>query len=76
MHFVMHASSNHAVVLCNVTPIDLPAQSAVLSDGVVAACLHQSIPLLWRGGRRSLTGWSQRVCISQFPSSGGVAGEA
>ena len=37
MHLVMYAFSNHAVVLHNVTPIDLPAQSAVLSDGVVFA---------------------------------------
>ena len=53
VHFAMHAFSNHAVVLHNVTPIDLPAQSAVLSDGVVASVLHkamcQTIPLLWRG---------------------------
>ena len=41
MHFIMSAFSNHAVVLHNVTPIDLPAQSAVLSDGVVAACLYK-----------------------------------
>ena len=75
-HFVMHAFSNHDVVLHNVTPIDLLAQSAVLSDGVVASFLHQPIPLLWRGGRRSLTGWSCHFCTSQFPSSGGVAGEA
>ena len=41
MHFAMYAFSNHAVVLHNVTPIDLPAQSAVLSDGVVVACLYK-----------------------------------
>ena len=41
MHFVMYASSNHVVVLHNVTPIDLPAQSAVLSDGVVVKGLHK-----------------------------------
>ncbi len=35
MHFVMHAFSNHVKVLHDVTPIDLLAQSAVLSDGVV-----------------------------------------
>ena len=35
MHFVMHAFNNHVEVLHNVTPIDLPAQLAVLSDGVV-----------------------------------------
>ena len=40
MHFVMHAFSNHVEVLNNVTPIDLPAQSAVLSDGVVVSGLH------------------------------------
>ena len=39
-------------------------------DGVVVSCLHQSIPLLWRGGRRSLTGWLCRVCTSQFLSYG------
>ena len=50
MHFVMHAFSNHVKVLHNVTPLDLLAQVAVLSDGVVVACLHQLIPLLWRGG--------------------------
>ena len=37
VHFVMYAFSNHAVVLHNVTPIDLPAQSAVLSDGAAYA---------------------------------------
>ena len=26
--------------------------------------LHKAIPLLWRGGRRSLTGWLWRVCTS------------
>ena len=41
MHFVMSAFSNHAVVLHNVTiPIDLPVQSAILSDGVVVVVLH------------------------------------
>ena len=35
MPFVMHAFNNHVEVLHNVTPIDLLAQSAVLSDGVV-----------------------------------------
>ena len=35
MHFVMYASRNHVEVLHNVTPIDLPAQSAVLSDRVI-----------------------------------------
>ena len=37
----MHAFSNHAVVLYNVTPIDLLAQSAVLSDGVVVSYLYK-----------------------------------
>ena len=37
----MYAFSNHAVVLQNVTPFDLPAQSAALSDGVVDSCLHK-----------------------------------
>ena len=41
MHFVMYAFSNHVVVLHNVTPLDLPAQSAVLSDGVVFSYLHK-----------------------------------
>ena len=40
MHFVMYAFSNHVEVLNNVTPIDLPVQSAVLSDGVVAEYLQ------------------------------------
>ena len=42
MHFVMYAFSNHVGVLHNVTPIDLLAQSVVLSDGVVAECLHKA----------------------------------
>ena len=75
-HFAMHAFSNHVVVLHNVTPIDLLAQSVVLSDGVVAAVLHQSIPLLWRGVRLRLTGWLRRVCARSFPSCGGVSGFA
>ena len=45
MDFVMYASSNHAVVLHNVTPIDLLAQSAILSDGVVVEGLHQPTAL-------------------------------
>ena len=49
MHFVMQASSNHAVVLHNVTPLDLLAQVAVLSDGVVASYQHQNTPCR-RGG--------------------------
>ncbi len=40
MHFVIHVLSNHVMVLHDVTPIDLLAQSAVLSDGVVAEVLH------------------------------------
>ena len=40
MHFAMHAFNNHAEVLHSVTPIDLLAQSAVLSDGVVVRVLH------------------------------------
>ena len=40
-------------------------------DGVVVPCLHPAIPLLWRGGKRSLTGWLCRVCTRQFPSCGG-----
>ncbi len=41
MHFVMYAFNNHVKVLHNVTPIDLLAQSAVLSDRVVVAVLHE-----------------------------------
>ncbi len=41
MHFVIHVFSNHFEVLHDVTPIDLLDQSAVLSDGVVASCLHK-----------------------------------
>ena len=48
MHFVMHAFSNHVGILHNVTSIDPPAQSAVLSDGVVALYLHKNTPC--RGG--------------------------
>ena len=36
-------------------------------DGVVASYLHQTIPLLWRGGRRSLTGWLHRICTNIVP---------
>ena len=39
MHFVMHAFSNYVEGLHNATPIDLLAQSAVLSDGVVFCTL-------------------------------------
>ena len=45
MHFVMSAFGNHAVVLHNVTPVDLLVQSAVLSDGVVASYLHKLVPV-------------------------------
>ncbi len=41
MHFVIHVFSNHVEVLHSVTPIDLLAQSAVLSDGVVVEGLHK-----------------------------------
>ena len=41
MHFVMHAFSNHVRVLHDVTSIDLLAQSAVLSDGVVVSVLRK-----------------------------------
>ena len=41
MHFVMHAFNNHVKVLHSVTPIDLLAQSAILSDGVVASYLYK-----------------------------------
>ena len=49
MHFVIYASSNHGKGLHNVTPIDLLAQSAVLSDGVVVPCLHE-VNYMCRGG--------------------------
>ena len=69
VHFVMHAFSSHVKILHNVTPIDLLAQSVVLFDGVVVVVLHNSIPLLWRGGRRSLTGWLWWFCTRQLPST-------
>ena len=37
----MHAFSNYAVVLHNVTPFVLLQQTVVLSDGVVVACLYK-----------------------------------
>ena len=40
MHSVMHMFNDHVKVLHDVTPIDLPAQSAVLSDGVVVVVLY------------------------------------
>ena len=49
MHFVMYVPSNHVVVLHNVTPIDLPVQSAVLSDGVVVSSLHNVSATLLKG---------------------------
>ena len=45
---------------------------AAKPDGVVVSCLHQSIPLLRRGGRRSLTGWSCRVLHTAAPLDGVV----
>ena len=59
MHFVMYAFSNHVGALHNVTPIDLPAQSAVLSDGVVVSYLykHSARPFPSCGGEwSSITG--------------------
>ena len=54
-HFVIPVFSNHVEVLHSVTPLDLLAQVAVLSDGVVVSCLYdlryRTIPFLWRGGR-------------------------
>ena len=63
----MHAFSNHAVVLHNVTPIDLPAQSAVLSDGVVVACLYKygAGPFLSSGGE-----WSAPTSYREFGGTG------
>ena len=46
MHFVIHVFSNHAEVLYSVTLINLLDQSAVLSDGVVAAILHNVMPIV------------------------------
>ena len=45
MHFVMYAFSNRVGVLHNVTPIDLLAQSVVLSDGVVVKVLNNVTPI-------------------------------
>ncbi len=53
MHFVMYASSNHVEVLHNVTPVDLLAQSAVLSDGVVVSGSAQ-------GNSPPLEGWQAK----------------
>ena len=64
MHFVMYAFSNHAVVLHNVTPIDLPAQSVVLSDGVAFLRVCTSIV---PGHSSPVEGWQARascnVCV-------------
>ena len=49
MHFVIYASSNYGEGLHKVTPIDLLAQSAVLSDGMVVPCLHE-VNYMCRGG--------------------------
>ena len=49
MHSVMHMFNDRVKVLHDVTPIDLPAQSAVLSDGVVVSCLH-NVTCMCRGG--------------------------
>ena len=38
--------------------------------------MERLIPLLWRGGKRSLTGWLCGFCISSFPSCGGVSSSA
>ena len=35
-------------------------------DGMVVWVLYQLIPLLWRGGRRSLTGWFTTACAIKF----------
>ena len=64
MHFVMHVFNNHVEVLHNVTPFVLLQQMAVLSDRVVVEVLHQLIPLLWRGGGRSPTGWLWWFCTN------------
>ena len=45
MNFVMYAFNNHVKVLRNVTPIDLLAQSEVLSDGVIVVVLHNVTPI-------------------------------
>ena len=35
--------------------------------GLLKKCLHWYIPLPWRGGRRSLTGWLWWFCTRQLP---------
>ena len=35
--------------------------------GLLKRWLHWYIPLLWRGGRRSLTGWLWWFCTRQLP---------
>ena len=37
--------------------------------GLLKKYLHWYIPLLWRGGRRSLTGWLWWFCTRQLPST-------
>ena len=80
MHFVMYAFSNHAVVLHNVTPIDLSAQSAVLSDGVVVACLQRVTPLDLLaqvagplGDNRRFYLWNARLAASSVCSKTSVS---
>ena len=46
---ILYGFSNQVKVLHNVTPIDLLAQSAVLSDGVVVSYLY-NLPQNRRGG--------------------------
>ncbi len=50
MHFVMHAFSSYVEVLHNVTPFVPLQQTAVLSDGVVASCLHKFMETLVEEG--------------------------
>ena len=78
MHFVMSAFSNYVEVLHNVTPIDLPAQSVVLSDGVAAAVLHNVTPIDLLAQSVVLSDGVVASCphkysASTFPSFGGVS---
>ena len=78
MHFVISAFSNHVEVLHNVTTIDLLAQSAVQSDGVVAAVLHNVTPidLLAQSvvlSDRVVASYLHKYSASTFPSFGGVS---
>ena len=52
--------------LCRVYTSQFPSVEGwqAKPDGVVVSCLHQSIPLLWRGVKLCLTGWWPRICIS------------